>query len=453
MSKKDKRSSQPLVGVVSLGCPKNLVDTETMLGRFVEAGYAITPDPHRADVVVVNTCGFLAAAEAESRDAIIEMAGIKAGHPGQRLVVTGCLAQRHGEKLLAEIPGIDLLLGSGHHTEVVPLLGQLSARGPVIPISHVTAPVFPTGEEPRVLATPGHTAYLKIAEGCDNPCSFCIIPQLRGPYRSRPVAELVREAVRLAEQGVRELVVISQDTTFYGRDMVDGPDLADLLTALQEVPGIDWIRLMYLYPALITSRLLETMARLDKVVPYLDVPLQHSHPEVLRRMVRPGQVMAVERLMERVREHLPGAVVRTAFIVGFPGETEEEFEHLMSFVRNSRFDHVGVFPYSDEADAASYRLAGKVSGEVARGRMDRLLAMQQGISRERLAEQMGRTISVLIEGSTEDGLLVGRSRGQAPEVDGVVYVIKGKKDKVRAGDIVRVVVTQSYDYDLVGKKV
>ncbi|MBF0609857.1 MAG: 30S ribosomal protein S12 methylthiotransferase RimO [Magnetococcales bacterium] len=440
------------VGVISLGCPKNLVDTEYMLGHFVRHGYQVTPSPQDADVLVVNTCGFLAEAEQESREAILEMAAIKAAHPGKQLVVTGCLAQRQGAALAQEIPGIDLLTGVEQYHQILPLLDERSGdkKGKkaktIINIAPAGESVQPPGQ--RLLATLPHVAYLKIAEGCSNTCAFCVIPSIRGPYRSRPAEDIVSEAAELARRGVRELVVISQDTTLYGRDLQPRESLASLLRALDKTPKLSWIRLLYLYPTLVTDELLQTIAESEKILPYLDIPLQHADSAVLTRMRRAERADSLKKLVERIRHHLPESVLRSTYIVGFPGESEEEFENLLQFVAESRFDHVGVFTYSDEAGTIAHGMADKVPPQVAEERRHRLMTLQQEISREKLQQWRGQVVPVLVDGVNPEGGLLGRTWGQAPEVDGVV---KLPAMRIKAGEMIPVEITDSQDYDLTGK--
>lgn len=438
------------VGVISLGCPKNLVDTENMLGRFVEGGYTLTTDPHEADLLVVNTCGFKADAEEESREAIQEMAQIKAARPGVRLVVTGCLSQRYGAQLKQEMPEIDLLVGTNQYDTLIPVL-----ENPTAPTPRAVSPPTPNiGQEnaSRVLTTQPHTAYVKIAEGCNNPCSFCIIPKLRGAFVSREPEDIDDEIVALVEQGVREINLISQDTTLYGRDLDRRLSLTDLLHGLKEIEGIDWIRLLYLYPTLVTDELLALIAEENVILPYFDIPLQHSHSQILKGMKRAEREADVQTLIDRIRHKVPHAVIRTTFIVGFPGETQEAFQHLYAFVEANRFDHVGVFTYSDEKGTTAYDLPDKIPSQVAEQRRDRLMALQQGISREKLSALVGQTIPVLVDGVSEENewLMEGRFQGQAPDVDGVVYINEGSP---QPGDLVLVEITDSHEYDLVGRVV
>ncbi|MEO5349097.1 MAG: 30S ribosomal protein S12 methylthiotransferase RimO [Magnetococcus sp. YQC-3] len=441
------------VGVISLGCPKNLVDTEKMLGRFLDQGYTLTDDPEEADLLLVNTCGFKADAEAESREAILAMSAVKASHSGKRLVVTGCLAQRHGAQLAQEMPEIDVLVGSDQYAELIPLIEANQASGQAVlavaPVVH-SSPALPEQAEPaRLLTTPAHTAYLKIAEGCNNPCAFCIIPQLRGRFRSRSMEALVEEATQLGRQGVLEINLVSQDTTLYGRDLSPRVSLADLLRRLVAVEGIAWIRLLYLYPTLITPELLAVLAGEEKLLPYLDVPLQHSHSAVLQRMRRVERTPGIRRLLRQIRRQLPQAVLRTTFIVGFPGESKKEFRHLYRFVRRGWFDHVGVFTYSDEEGTAAFHLPDKVRPKTARKRQKALMLLQQRISRKKLRQWVGRTVPVLVEGLAEgyEDLWLGRSVGQAPEVDGLVYIHSGRAEP---GKIIPVTITGSHEYDLEG---
>ncbi|MBF0370449.1 MAG: 30S ribosomal protein S12 methylthiotransferase RimO [Magnetococcales bacterium] len=443
------KASGGKVGVVSLGCPKNLVDTETMLGRLQLKGYTLTQDPEEADVLVVNTCGFLAEAEAESRGAIEEMAQIKRDHPGTRLVVTGCLAQRHGEALTREMPDIDVLLGAGQYDQLIPMIeAEKPSDAPLLGLGDPEANDI-SGTPPRLLTTPPHTAYVRIAEGCNNTCAFCIIPKLRGAFRSRTPEDIEAEVQNLAGQGVKEINLVSQDTTLYGRDLSPRSDLAGLLTRLARVEGIAWIRSLYLYPTLITDELLQVMAREEKILPYLDIPLQHSHSEVLTRMRRAERSHTVERLVSRIHEHLPEAFIRTTFIVGFPGESEAEFQHLYDFIAQARFDHVGVFTYSDEEGTQAFEMPDKVPEEIAQERRHLLMTLQQEISREKLAARVGQTLPVLVDGISEEfeWLVEGRTQGQALEVDGVVHINDGSPE---AGQIVQVQITDSHEYDLVG---
>ncbi|MEO5366399.1 MAG: 30S ribosomal protein S12 methylthiotransferase RimO [Magnetococcus sp. WYHC-3] len=440
-----RKSPRGGVGVISLGCPKNLVDTEGMLGRFRAQGHPIVHDPHQADILLVNTCGFIADAEEESRQAIAELAAIKAAHPGKTLVVTGCLAQRKPAELLADYPQIDLVLGSGQYDRLIPILESRPVAEQRNQVALPTDSIH--AGPPRVLATAGHTAYLKIAEGCDNPCAFCIIPRLRGPFRSRHPDALVDEARTLVAGGVRELNLISQDTTLYGRDLDPRTSLAALLPRLAEQAAPPWIRLLYLYPTLLGESLLDVMAGTPGVLPYLDLPLQHAHGDTLKRMRRAERPENMRLLLERIRRYLPHAVIRTTFIVGFPGETEAEFAELERFVEEAQFDHVGVFCYSDEVEAPAHLLPGKVDAALAEERRDRLMLRQRDISEKRLAAWVGREVPLLVDGWDEDGeQWLCRTPGQAPEVDGVTLV-NGEWD-LRPGDLFTARITDAGIYDL-----
>ena len=470
------------IGLVSLGCPKNLVDSEVMLGLARQAGHEVTADTADADVLVVNTCAFVDGAKQESIDAILEMAQAKSGDRPRRLVVTGCLAERYREELRAEIPEIDAVLGTGEVTSIVEAIeGRApAAQAPVqvfrrgadgsaapavlkgIAARHRDAAAagrLPTyiyeASTPRVLTTPRHFAYVKVAEGCDYNCSFCIIPVLRGQYRSRPVDDIVTEARRLAEGGVKELILISQDTTFYGTDRKERGALARLLEALSAIGGLEWIRLLYLYPTTITDEVLDAMRQSEKVCRYIDLPLQHSAASVLRRMRRPGNGASYERLLDRIRERLPGVTLRTTLIVGFPGETDDEFDDLEGFVRRVGFDHVGVFTYSHEEGTAAYGLADDVPPRVKTKRRNQLMRLQKRVVERRHAGLVGQHVSVLVDGpSPEHELIVqGRLAGQAPEIDPVCYFTEADHELLRAGTLVPAEVVESRGYDLVVRPV
>ena len=445
----DKRRT---VHLVSLGCPKNRVDSEVMLGVLREQGYALAEGAESADVLLVNTCAFIGPAKEESVGAILDLAQIKAADPAKKLVVTGCLAQRYGPELAAEIPEVDHFLGTGAFLRVAEVLGArteaVEART-TIPDPDYTF----DAKSPRVRSTRGGSAYLKISEGCDNACAFCIIPKLRGGQKGRPVEDLVAEAERLAAGGVVELNLIAQDLTAYGHHLPGRPHLADLLAGLAGVEGIRWIRMLYAYPRAIPERFLELWAAEEKIVPYVDMPLQHISDRMLRRMRRPanGKFIRdqVKSFRARVGAARGGLTFRTTFIVGHPGETEDDFAELMDFVGEMRFERVGVFPYSDEEDTDSQAQDEKVPEAVALERRDRLMALARKISAEQQRAQVGRTLEVLVEGVSEetDLLLQGRHAGQAPEIDGLVFINRGE---AAPGEIVPVEITEAGDYDLVG---
>jgi ribosomal protein S12 methylthiotransferase len=456
------------IGFVSLGCPKNLVDSEVMMGLSHEGGHTLTSNPAEADVLVVNTCAFIDSAKEESINTILELAEFKKTGACKRLVVTGCLGERYRDELKTQIPEIDAVLGTGDVPDIVAALSERSeskARS-VIPLRLVNqSPKLPNpqsrglptylydAETPRVFATPRHFAYVKVAEGCDYKCSFCIIPTLRGHYRSRPVDAIVREAAALAARGVREIILISQDTTFYGRDLGRGAALPELLRALNRVEGIHWIRLLYLYPTTITDDILGAMAECDKVCKYIDLPLQHASDEVLRRMKRPGSGRAYEQLLANIRAKVPGVTLRTTFIVGFPGETEAEFDELMAFVRNVGFDHLGVFTYSHEEGTTAYGLADDVPAALKTKRRNRLMAEQKKIVARAQKKRVGNVTQVLIEGPSPEHELVWRGRlaGQAPDIDPMVYLTETDSETLRPGALLEVEIVGSRGYDLLAR--
>lgn len=435
--------------MVSLGCPKNLVDSEYILGLLAEHGYEITEEPGQAGVVIVNTCAFIRSAVEESIETVLELAELKKTGLCQTLVVVGCLPQRYKNDLAASLPEVDLFLGTG---ELATLPGLLEAP----PQSHAPGRGFwsrpgfvPAGPGPRLRSAPFFSAYLKIAEGCSNVCSYCLIPSLRGPLRSRPLSVLVEEATVLAESGVKELILIAQDTTAYGRDLASGHDLARLLTELAQVQGLEWLRVMYAYPAGITENLIKVMAALPKVCPYLDLPLQHVSPSVLARMRRPGPTDLLG-LIFRLRRDIPGLTLRTTMMTGFPGETDQDFELLMDFISQARFDRLGVFKFSPEEGTPAAKASGQIAQQVKENRRVRLMARQKRISREINEAMIGRIIPVLVEGLSPetDLLLAGRSQGQAPDIDGLVYINEGTASP---GEIRPVLITAAHDYDLVGR--
>jgi ribosomal protein S12 methylthiotransferase len=434
--------------MVSLGCPKNLVDSEVMLGRLQEAGYRLVADAQEADVVVVNTCAFIDRAKQESVDAILEMARLKEIGRAKRLVVTGCLTQRYDAELRKEIPEIDATLGTGQVDEIVRAAGGEATsldegeRGLPTWVYDHTAP--------RVLSTPPWLAYVKISEGCDYTCSFCIIPRLRGRHRSRNVEDVVAEARALAARGVREIVLVAQDSTRYGLDRGVRDGLAYLLRRLGRVDGLRWIRVMYAYPSTLTDPILDAIASEEKVVKYVDIPLQHASEPVLKRMKRPTGRGNLLGMVERIRERVPGVAVRTSFIVGFPGETEEDFERLLDFVKAAQFDNVGVFTFSDEEGTASFDLPGRVPARVREARRRRLMALQKRLSARKNRGRVGERVEVLVEGTHPDtGLLLrGRLATQAPEIDGQVILNDGTAD---AGSFVVAEVTEAHPYDLVAR--
>ncbi|MDY6851004.1 MAG: 30S ribosomal protein S12 methylthiotransferase RimO [Thermodesulfobacteriota bacterium] len=445
MNKKNEKT----VHLVSLGCPKNLVDSEYILGLLAECGYEITEEPGQAGVVIVNTCAFIRSAVEESIETILELARLKKNGLFQTLVVVGCLPQRYKDDLAASLPEVDLFLGTGELAALPDLL-EAPAQSRAPGRGFWSRPGFvPAGPGPRLRSAPFFSAYLKIAEGCSNACSYCLIPSLRGPLRSRPLAVLVEEAAILAESGVKELILIAQDTTAYGQDLASGIGLARLLTELAEIQGLKWLRIMYAYPAGITENLIQVMAGLPKVCPYLDLPLQHAGPAVLARMRRSGPADLLGLIL-RLRRDIPGLTLRTTMMTGFPGETSRDFEILMDFVSQARFDRLGVFAFSPEEGTPAAKASGQIAGQVKEDRRIRLMARQRRISREINEAMIGRTIPVLTEGFSPetDLLLAGRSQGQAPDIDGLVYINEGTASP---GEIKPVFITEAHDYDLVGR--
>ena len=451
------------IGLVSLGCPKNLVDGEVMLGLAREAGHELTTEAAEADVLVVNTCAFIDSAKEESIDAILEMAGRKRDGRCSRLVVTGCLAERYRDELRREIPEIDAVLGTGEVGDIVAALGagrptlagSASATAPMTfhvrpPNAERPAPTYIyDAATPRVQTTPRHFAYVKIAEGCDYTCAFCIIPTLRGGYRSRTHESIVQEARALAARGVRELLLISQDTTFFGVDRGQRGALGRLLRALNEVDGLVWIRLLYLYPTTITDDVLDAMAECEKVCRYVDLPLQHASAAVLKRMRRPGNRTTYQRLLARIRSRVPGVSLRTTLIVGFPGETEVDFDELAGFVDEIRFDHVGVFTYSHEEGTRAFGLPDDVPAAIKRRRRHALMTRQRAIVAQAQRQRTGEVVEVLLDGRSDEHELVlrGRLEGQAPDIDSQVYLTDCDASAYAPGQLIRATLIEARGYD------
>ena len=447
------------IGMISLGCPKNLVDSEVMLGLAQQAGHELTREAADADVLVVNTCAFIDKARQESIDAILEMAELKKNGRCQRLVVAGCMAERYRDELKAQIPEIDAVIGTGEIPDIVNAIGPqtiplLRSNGQPVG-SHELPTYIYDAETPRLLATPRHYAYVKIAEGCDYKCAFCIIPTLRGKYRSRPADSIVREATALAQRGVKELLLISQDTTFYGIDRGERGALAQLLRRLNTVDGLEWIRLLYLYPTTITDDVLAAIADSEKVCPYIDLPLQHASDAVLKRMKRPGTRARYERLLDRIRERVPGATLRTTFIVGFPGESEEDFAELQRFVDAVQFDHVGVFTYSHEDGTSARDLDDDVPGRTKRSRRAQLMRAQKRIVARAQKKRVGTRAQLLVDGPAAEHELVlrGRLQGQAPDIDPMVYLTDCDPSEFAPGSLIDVEIVGHREYDLVAQPI
>jgi ribosomal protein S12 methylthiotransferase len=443
---------------VSLGCPKNLVDSERMLGLLRIDGYELVGDADGADFVVVNTCGFIEQARQESYGAIRDMLELKRRGRTRGVIVSGCLAERQKEALLEECPEIDFLVGVFGREEITRvadrLVGHLDEQRSVFR----PAPIRALPDTDRLRITPKHFAYLKISEGCDRLCTFCAIPRMRGKHASKPIDDVVREANQLAADGARELIIVAQDTPYYGIDLFGEPRLAELLAALEQVPGVEWIRLMYFYPMYVNDGVIDAIARSRKIVPYIDMPLQHINDEMLRRMARRVTRGETESLIARLRARIAGLTLRTTFITGFPGETDEQFDELVEFVRQQQFERMGVFTYSLEPDTPAARLPGHLDEAVKAERRERLMAAQQEIAFRRNAGQVGRRVDVLLDLPVpgERNTFIGRGHADAPDVDGVVYVTgqRGKgKSRLAAGQIVPCEIVASRQYDLVAAAV
>ena len=445
----DAKMSKKLY-LVSLGCPKNLVDSEVMLALLEKAGYCVCQGPAEADLMLVNTCGFIQSAVEEGIDEIIGLAAYKARDPGKRLVVTGCMVQRYGQELAKEFPEVDLFVGTEGFQDIVGILEKMtpgSNPGPFL-----AKPLFlMDSHSPRKISTPSHRAYLKVTEGCANRCSYCLIPSLRGPLRSRPVDDIIREAQRLEDGGVKELTLVAQDLTAYGIGRGQSSPLLDrLLLSLLKETAIPWLRLLYLQPARLDDSLLRIMADNPRLLPYLDIPLQHVSTRMLKLMNRPYDTAFIEAMLSRIRTIVPEVAIRTTLMVGFPSETEDDMRLLEEFIRTYRFEHVGVFPYSNEDGCAASNLPDQCPEGVKIERRHRLMELQAGISLENHKGMLGKTEEVLVEGVSRetDLLLEGRTARQAPEIDGCVYIASGE---CNAGDIVEVRFTEAHTYDLVGE--
>ena len=437
------------IGMVSLGCPKNLVDSEVMLGLIREKQLEITNDPAEADLIIVNTCGFIESAKEESINTVLQMAEYKQNGSCKYLVMTGCLGQRYADELFESMPEVDAIVGTDSFTDIGWVIDQVMAGKRLKHLQKLESKNV--AMPPRMLTTPGYMAYLKIAEGCDNCCSYCIIPQLRGPYTSRPYDEVLAEAKALAESGIKELIVVAQDTTRYGEDTTGKLLLPQLLRDLNALEGIRWIRVMYLYPNNFTDELIEAFATLDKVCKYIDIPLQHASDRLLDSMNRFDTREQVETLLNKLRTRIPGITIRTTFIVGFPGETEEDFEELKDFVEKQRFENAGVFQYSQEEGTVAGAMENQIAAEVKENRYHELMALQAGISEEIHQEREDAELEALVEGFDEDNLAYGRSTHEAPDIDGTIFIENAEGLKV--GDMVRVRILQGFTYEMVAEKV
>ena len=414
------------VGFVSLGCPKNLVDSEVMMGALAEAGYEITSNAEEAETVVVNTCGFIESAKQESIEAILDATRLKEEGKAKRVVVAGCLVERYRDDLMKELPEVDAFIGTNEVTRILEAADEKTnfRSLPLLQIGNKTATYLYDFDTPRYRATQSHTAFIKIAEGCDRPCAFCSIPSMRGSFRSRRFGSIIEEASELAKQGVKEVVLIAQDSSRYGEDLGEVDALAALIRALGEIDKLEWVRVMYAYPTHISDAFLAAIAETPKAVKYLDMPLQHASRNVLKLMRRGGTRESLERLIARVRERVPGITIRTTFITGFPGETEEDFEELMHFLRNCRFDNVGVFTYSDEEGTPAFDLPNKVDPKIAKQRRIRLMKEQAKISKQLNKARIGQTYKVMFEGLSQESdlLFQGRLQGQTQDIDGYILI-------------------------------
>ncbi len=444
------------VGFVSLGCPKNLVDSEVMMGQLRAAGYEITSDAAEAETIVVNTCGFIESAKQESVEAILEATSLKSEGGAKRVVVAGCLVERYRDDLVKELPEVDAFIGTNEIGRILEATDEkVDFRSlPLSPIGNKTATYLYDCDTPRFRATDSHTAFIKIAEGCDRPCAFCSIPQMRGSFRSRRFGSILKEAEDLVAQGVKEVVLIAQDSSRFGEDLGEVDALAKLIRALGEVAGLEWVRVMYAYPTHISDAFLSALAQTPNAVKYLDMPLQHASRNVLKLMKRGGNRESLERLIAKVRASVPGITIRTTFITGFPGETDADFEELMTFVRNCEFDNVGVFTYSDEEGTVAFDLPDKVDAKIARQRRNRLMKEQAKISKRKNRSKVGNTYRVLFEGLSKESdlLFQGRTEGQAQEIDGYILINdmpEGFDPKV--GEFYDVRISEALEYDLIGE--
>ena len=439
----------PRVGLVSLGCAKNLLDSEVMAGVLTSRGFEMTADPANADALVVNTCGFIGPAKEEGINTILDLARLKREGRCRRLVIAGCLAQRYASELAREIPEIDAVIGLDEVERIADVLAASGRRTPPLRADQSVTWLY-DHTTPRIRSTPPHIAYLKVAEGCDYPCSFCVIPQIRGHFRSRDPDSVLAEAASLAATGTRELVLVAQDTTAYGKDLGIRNGLARLLRELASVDGIAWVRFLYAYPTTLDDEVLSAMADVPEVCRYVDIPLQHANRRILRDMRRPGNRASNERLLARIRDLVPGVAIRSTFIVGFPGETEDDFRELSDFVEAARFDAMGAFVYSNEESATSHVEEEVISETEKEDRRARLMELQRGIALARHREMVGSVVPVLVDGAAEESELLtsGRTEKQAPDVDARVLIVDGDAP---VGEFVDVEITEAHPEDLVGK--
>lgn len=430
------------IALISHGCAKNLVDSELMLGTLAQNGYEITLNEDESDIVIINTCSFIHDAEKESVDSILEMI-----NEGKKVIIAGCLAQKHGDELKKAIPEISGMIGATDFGKIVEVIKSIENGEEYVQEVNETPEYNYPESVTRQQITVGSSSYIKIADGCNYRCGYCIIPYLRGDYRSRKMENIIDEAKSLVKKGVTEIILIAQDTTGYGIDIYKKPMLPELLRELNKIEGLGWIRIMYAYPTQMKDELLDAIAECDKVVKYIDIPLQHSHPDMLKRMNRPA--FDYREMIENIRKRIPNVAIRTAFIVGYPGETEEEFEHLYEFIKDMKFNKLGVFEYSREKGTPSYNMKPQISKKVMKKRRNKLMELQQGISKSINESFIGKTMPCIIESFTDEGYVVARTQNDAPEVDGVVYI---KTDEpLVPGDIENVKIVDCDEYDLIGE--
>ena len=447
------KTNTPTIGFITLGCPKNQIDSEKTLGRLIEAGMLISADPDAADVVLINTCGFIAPAKSESLDAIRQAVDHKKQGNVQRVVVLGCLSQRMKDDLFEEVPGIDAVVGLEQRDDIVRIVTealQSSGHGSYLEVLPGRKPHQISDDRSRLLIGGQHSAYLRISEGCDHRCSFCTIPAIRGPFRSKPQQQVLEEARELAQAGVVELNLVAQDTTSYERDLKHKEGLAHLLQALAEVDGLPWIRLMYIYPTGLSEKLIQVIASTDKLVHYLDIPIQHAHDRILQQMRRPDRQADLRDLMGRLRQHIPDIVLRTTVIVGFPGETEQEFADLVDFVRWARFDALGAFPYYPESGTAAAGLPDQIPEAVKEERLERLMLAQQDIAFAKNRDRLGDTLTCLVDSHEPDNSTIARFYGQAPDIDSVCLL---PECSAAPGDFIQARITDSDNYDLIAHQI
>lgn len=435
------------IGVVSLGCPKNLVDSEIMLGKLRYEGYEFVQDSNDAHIIIINTCGFIDSAKQESINTIIEMAALKEKNC-EMLIVAGCLAERYRDMILDEIPEVDAVMGTGSYGEIASVIRETYAGKRISTYGDLEGTSYLDGE--RVISTGKGYAYIKIAEGCDNCCTYCVIPSLRGPFRSREMDSIIDEARKISASGIKEIILVAQDTTRYGMDNYGKRMLAELLRELSKLDGIHWIRLLYCYPEEIDDELIAEIAHNEKVCKYLDIPIQHASDNILKAMGRRGNSFEIDKLLEKLRRTIPGIVIRTTMIVGFPGETEDDFKILSDFIEKHRFDRLGVFMYSKEEGTPASKMKSQVPARVKRARYEKLMRIQRQISTELNASRLGRTYKVLVEGVSEDGIFYfGRSYAESPDIDGLLYFTSS--EPLEGNRFVKVKILDSGEYDLTGE--